>query len=291
MAISIARFTPPSTRQTTPSIDKSASYRNIRHCRILLFAAQGNYAHLTNATFLLNSTTPSAPSIPNPIVSPVNPQLPGAAGVTANEQTVIDPNDTYTATASVYKQFNRAYAVFGGTTSSTTYETTPSSNFNLAAYFGSGGIWFSPFFYAFANGAQSFYSPAVGIGSTSSYAKAGIGSDRIGFFQGSIYAGEQMTTVADNGGQAGGDLYGGAISYFPIEPWSMTFSVDKLRNISNITVATSQALAGSAGALPSGAAAAWRFQEWQYRPTRRHNLRRSHIGQITYFRRKRRLLA
>ena len=39
----------------------------------LIFAAQGNYSHLTNASVLLNSTTPSAPSIPNPIISPANP--------------------------------------------------------------------------------------------------------------------------------------------------------------------------------------------------------------------------
>ena len=170
----------------------------------LLFTAQGNYAYSTNAIVLLNSTTPAAPSIPSPIVSPANPALPGAAGVAANAQTIVDPNDTYTASANVYKEFNRAYASFGGSITDTTYETTPSANFNLAAYHGSGGIWFSPLFYAFANGAQGFYSPAVGVSSTSYFAKGGIGSDRIGFFQGSIYAGEQATTVADNGGQAGG---------------------------------------------------------------------------------------
>ena len=220
----------------------------------LLFSAQGNYAHSTNATVLLNSTTPSAPSIPSPIVSPANPALPGAAGVVANTQTVVDPNDTYTASANVYKEFNRAYAAFGGSITDTTYETTPSSNFNLAAYYGSGGIWFSPLFYAFANGAQSFYSPAVGFSSASYFAKGGIGSDRLGFFQGSIYAGEQATTIADNGGQAGGDIYGGAVSYFPINAWDMTFSVDRLRNVSNITVGVGQALGGSIGGSPSGAA-------------------------------------
>ena len=112
----------------------------------------------------------------------------------------------------------------------------------------------APLFYAFANGAQSFYDPAVGLSSASHFVKSGIGSDRIGFFQGSIYAGEQTTMVADNAGRAGGDIYGGAISYFPVQPWNMTFSVDRLRNVANITVATSQALSGSLGALPSGAA-------------------------------------
>ena len=220
----------------------------------LQFTAQANYFYSTDANVLLNSTTPSAPSIPSPIVSPANPALPGAAGVVANAQTIVDPNNTYTASANVYKEFNRAYATFGGSIYDTTYETTPSANFNLASYYGSGGIWFSPLFYAFANGAQSFYSPAVGFSSASYFAKGGIGSDRISFFQGSIYAGEQATIVADDGGQAGGDIYGGAVSYFPIDAWDMTFSVDRLRNVSNITVATSQALGGSIGGLPSGAA-------------------------------------
>ena len=219
----------------------------------LQFTAQGNYAHSTNATVLLNSTTPAATSIPSPIISPANPALPGAAGVVANTQTVVDPNDTYTTTASVFKEFNRAYAIFGGSISDTIYETTPATNYSLGAYYGAGGIWFSPLFYAFASGAQSFYSPAVGLGSASYFIKSGIGSDRIGFFQGSIYAGEQATVVADNGGEASGDIYGGAISYFPIQPWSMTLSVDQLRNVANITAATSQALSGSPGALPSGA--------------------------------------
>ena len=114
--------------------------------------------------------------------------MPGAAGIAANEQTIVDPNDTYTATASVYKEFNRAYATFGGSISDTTYKTTPSSNFNLAAYY---GVWWDlaqPDILCFANGAQSFYSPAVGFSSASYFAKGGIGSDQIGFFQGSIYA-------------------------------------------------------------------------------------------------------
>ena len=61
------------------------------------------------------------------------------------------------------------------------------------------------------------------VSSASYFVKSGIGSDRMGFF-GFLYAGEQAAVVADNGGQAGGDIYGGAISYFPIQPWNMTFS-------------------------------------------------------------------
>ena len=191
MAISIAQFIQRWNLSNDTFNRQAGILQKYSPLPDLQFTAQGNYAHSTNATVLLNSTTPAAPSIPSPVVSPATSALPGAAGVTANLQTVVDPNDTYTATASVYKEFNRAYALLGSAISNTTYETMPSSNFNLAAYYGNGGIWLSPLFYVFANGAQSFYSPAVGVSSTSYFAKGGIGTDRIGFFQGSIYGGEQ----------------------------------------------------------------------------------------------------
>ncbi len=221
--------------------------------RDLIFTVQANYFHATDASVVLNSTTPAAPSIPGPITSPANPALTGAAGVVAPQQTVVDPNDTYTATANVYKEFNRAFASLGTTISATRFETDPFSNYNLASYNGSGGIWFSPLFYAFANGAQSYYDPAEGLRSTYYFARGGVGSDRIGMFQGSIYAGEQGSVVAEGGGTAGGDLYGGTVFYFPTELWNMSLEVDRLRNISNITTTTSQTLSGISGVAPGGA--------------------------------------
>ena len=216
----------------------------------LIFTAQGNYTHNTYANVLVNSTTPAVQAVPSPIISPANPATPGAAGVVAGQQVVVSPNDTYTVQGSAYKEFNRAFATLGGALVRTIYETTPSFDYNLASYNGGGGIWFTPLLYAFANGAQSLYQPAVGVSSVSYFARGGIGSDRIGLFQGSIYGGNQGTTIANGGGAAGGDLYGGTISYFPTDVWTMSLEVDRLRNISNITSATNQALGGFAGGFP-----------------------------------------
>ena len=57
-------------------------------------------------------------------------------------------------------------------------------------------------------------------------------------------AGGQQGSEVNAGGKAGGDIYGGVISYFPTNDWNMNFSVDRLRNISNITSGALQGLGG-----------------------------------------------
>jgi hypothetical protein len=205
--------------------------------RDLTFTVQGDYTHSTNANVLVNS-------IPAPITSSASPPPAGAAGVFASQQTVVDPNDVYTATATVDKEFNRAFIKLGGTFSTTAYETSPLSNFNSKSYNGSGGFWFSPVFYAFGDGIQSFTEPAVGSGSNYFRARGGIGSAQIGLFQGSIYYGQQGSEVDYNGGIAGGDIYGGTISYYPTAVLNLSFGVDRQRNISAITSGSPQALGG-----------------------------------------------
>jgi hypothetical protein len=211
----------------------------------LVFSAQGEYTHATNANVIATTTSPSVSSSSTPITSPASPALLGAAGVTASQQTVVDPNDTYTGTFSVYKEFNRAFMKLGASIAETNYEMAPTiQNYGLKTYNGSGGYWFTPLLYAFGNGSQSFETPALGSAASFYQARGGIGSDKISFFQGSIYYGEQGTEVADGGGTAGGNLYGGIISYFPTDPWNMSFAVDRNRNISDITSTTNLAQGG-----------------------------------------------
>jgi hypothetical protein len=210
----------------------------------LVFSAQGDYTHTTNANVISNSTTPSVSSSSTPITSPASPALPGAAGVTASQQTVVDPNDTYTGTVGVYKEFNRAFIRLGASIAETNYEMASTSDYGLKTYNGSGAYWLTPLLFAFGNGSQSFETPAVGSAESFYQARGGIGSDKISFFQGSIYYGQQGTEVADGGGAAGGNLYGGIISYYPTDPWNMSFAVDRYRNISNITSTTNLAQGG-----------------------------------------------
>ena len=229
--------------------------------RDLIFTVQGNYSHSTNASIFTQA-------LPGTIISPVSPAQPGAAGVVAAQQTFVNPNDTYSATGTIYKEFNRAFLTMSGILSTTQYaDQLLSTNYSLESYSVSGGAWFSPLFYVYANGAQSFDSPVVGPAcpspcpnSTYYQVLAGIGSAKIGMlFSGSIYYGRQGSEVADGGGTAAGPVYGAKLLYSPTSVWNVTLSVDRVINISNITTVTSagapQALPGlslAAAAIPFG---------------------------------------
>jgi len=228
--------------------------------RDLIFTVQGSYSHATNAN-VFNQALPT-------ITSPTSPPVTGAAGITAAQQTFINPNDTYTATGTIYKEFNRAFLTMSGVLSTTEYANQLlSTNYTLESYSVRGGAWFSPLFYAYANGAQSLETPTVGPAcpspcpnSTYYQVQAGIGSAKIGMlFSGSIYYGYQGSEVADGGGTAGGPIYGAKLLYSPTLVWNITVSVDRVINISNITATTPtgtpQALPGlslAAAAIPFG---------------------------------------
>jgi len=204
--------------------------------RDLIFTTHVDYTHNTNANVVITS-------IPTPITSPATPPPEGAAGVVATQQTTVNPNDNYTATASVYKEFNRAFLKLGSTILLTQYEMAPTSpnpsqNYYKEIYNGGAGFWFSPILYAFADAIDTNTIPAVGLISNSYLARSGLGSAQIGLFQGSVYYGQQGTAVDQGGGTAGGDIYGGTLSYFPTSVWTMSLSVDRLRNRSDITGTT-----------------------------------------------------
>jgi hypothetical protein len=210
--------------------------------RDLIFTTHVDYTHNTNANVVITS-------IPTPVTSQATPAPEGAAGVVATQQTVVNPNDVYTATANVYKEFNRAFLNLGSTIALTQYEMAPtnstSQNYYKETYNGQAGFWFSPILYAFAGAIDTNTIPAVGQVSNSYLARSGIGSAQIGLFQGSVYYGQQGTAVDRGGGTAGGDIYGGTLSYFPTSVWHMSLSVDRLRNRSDITGSTP-----GAGGLP-----------------------------------------
>ena len=199
--------------------------------RDLTFTTHVDYTHNTNANVVITS-------IPTPITSSATPAPEGAAGVVAAQQTTVNPNDNYTATANVYKEFNRAFLTLGSSIALTQYEMSSSSispNYYKEIYYGSAGFWFSPILFAFADAIDTNTIPAVGLVSNAYLARSGIGSAQIGLFQGRVYYGQQGTAVDQGGGTAGGDIYGGALSYFPSSAWDMSISVDRLRNRSDIT--------------------------------------------------------
>jgi hypothetical protein len=221
---------------------QAGMYETYAPLRDLILTTHVDYTHSTIANVVITS-------IPTPLTSPATPAPEGAAGVVATQQTEVNPNDTYTATANVYKEFNRAFLKVGSTIALTQYDMASmngtSQNYYKEIYNGQAGFWFSPILYAFADAIDTNTIPAVRLVSNSYLTRGGIGTAQIGLFQGSVYYGQQGTAADQGGGTAGGDIYGGTVFFFPTAVWNMSLSVDRLRNRSDITGSTP-----GAGGLP-----------------------------------------
>jgi hypothetical protein len=70
----------------------------------------------------------------------------------------------------------------------------------------------------------------------------GIGTRQFGLFRASGYFGHQGSDV-EGSGTAGGNVYGGTVSYYPTLVWTIIARFDQTDNISSQSVASTQALA------------------------------------------------
>jgi hypothetical protein len=224
------------TQNELNTFNKQAGvYETYAPLRDLTLTTHLDYTHNTLANVVITS-------IPTPITSPATPPPEGAAGVVATQQTVVNPNDNYTATVTAYKEFNRAFLKLGSTIAFTQYEMASTSgtspNYYKEVYNGQAGFWFSPILYAFADAIDTNTIPSVKFVSNAYLTRGGIGTAQISLFQAAIYYGQQGTAVDQGGGTAGGDIYGGTVFFFPTAIWNMSLSVDRLRNRSDITGST-----------------------------------------------------
>ena len=235
--------------------------------RDLIFTFQGDYTHRTNSSSLLNSlgdaiNTPGATLLPNgnvllpngtivtPSGQPVNPANP-TANVSVGGTVLTNPYDQFTALASVYKIFDRAFLRVTGTVSKTDYENESAlyPDFALRTFTENAGFWFSPAFYAYSDATIALRSQdAVSSGTSPiDYAKsvyratAGIASAKIGLFSGAIYGGYQGSNFVSSTPE-GGEVYGGRLSYYPTRKWTWTLTGDETTNIANQTSTSNLAL-------------------------------------------------
>jgi hypothetical protein len=233
--------------------------------RDLIFTVQGDYTHKTNTSALLNSlgdtiATPGATLLPNgnvllpngSIVSPTGQPASSSnqvANVAVSGSILTNPYDQFTALASVYKIFDRAFVRLTGSVSRTEYENQSLfyPDFSLRTFTGNAGYWFSPWLYVYSDGTLALRSEtAVSQGildfATSVYrAVVGIGSAKIGLFSGALYGGHQGSEFVSSG-TAGGAVFGGRLSYYPTRQWTWTLTVDETTNISSQATLTNQAV-------------------------------------------------
>ena len=232
------------------------------------FSVLGDYTHKTITNSLTNSIpTAITTAITQPTLLPNgNTELPNGTivsptgqivgnvntGTTANGQTLVNPYDQYTGTASVTKIFNRAILTLNASAQQTAYQFTqnPGSPSGFTTFFsktfsGSGAAWLNPTIYAYSNATLSMRTTATLIDPHSDVYRmeGGFGTRQIGLFKASIYSGYQGSST-DGSTPAGGILYGGSLSYYPSEAWTIMAKLDTTINRAAANAAASnQALA------------------------------------------------
>jgi Putative beta-barrel porin 2 len=230
--------------------------------RDLTFTFNGNFVHQTSTTGLQNSiqaptAAPAITVLPNgntvlpngTILSPTGQPI-GQTSAPAGSAVplVVNPSDAFTGTFSVDKLFNRGILSLSTSLSRTNYENqglqnlnqgTP--NFTSSTYTERAAFWLGPLIYAYSNGSMGTFVtdaiPGSPQSSTTSYRViGGLGTRSNELFSGSVYFGHQGSE--GGGATAGGNVYGGVLSYRPTVDWAFAGTVDRTINIASQGSAT-----------------------------------------------------
>jgi hypothetical protein len=231
---------------TIDTFDPKAGFRQrYEMLRDLIFEFDGDYTHKTIAP-ALTSALPSSPATPGTITLPngdtqlpngniISPtgQIVGHAspGLTVNGQSVVNPYDLFTGTFLVTKYLNGGVVRFSASGSEQNYQTPTSQTPDFATRFftASGALWLGPVFYVYTDDTlATTFSP---LGDTTAFRwLGGLGFKPNLMFGASGYFGRQGSE-SQTSGSAGGDVFGGQISYSPIPVWVLTLAVDETINI------------------------------------------------------------
>jgi hypothetical protein len=125
----------------------------------------------------------------------------------------------------------------------TDYQNQGTPGFTTKSFSESEAFWLGPVLYAYSNGSFAMTVDASPNPDSNAYRwVAGIGTRQLGLFRGSVYFGHQGSEIKASG-SAGGEVYGGAISYYPTPVWTLSATIDETVNVSSETSASTQALA------------------------------------------------
>jgi hypothetical protein len=258
------RQTFPSDNQINTLDGRAGFIQRYEAMRDLIFTVNANFSHQTWAAGLQNSLQiPSGTStiLPNGnTVSPTGAIISSSGQPTgqitqasaSNIPLSVNPFNQYTGTFSVDKIFNRGILSVSESISRTDYDSNLLlGNFKSRTLTENGGVWLGPSLYAYSSGslgtidtAGSAFSPDSN--STTSYrVVGGLGTRQFGLWRGSLYfghQGSQISSVSLPSTSAGGDVYGGALYYYPTPQLALTGTVDRTINISSLASPTNLAL-------------------------------------------------
>ena len=212
--------------------------------RDLKFTFVGDYNHQTISPGL-TSSIPNQPGFTGTIVLPNgNIQLPngtiisptgqvvGQAGATPTSSpfSTVNPYDVFTGSASVQKIFSDGILNLGASFGRQEYERQGTPDFNTKTFSESGSFWLGSVFYAYSNGSFTIRNTDDAPDSTTYQITGGIGTRQVGLFRASLYFGHQGSG-SPSAGSAGGNMYGGSLTYYPTPDWTITINANDTLNL------------------------------------------------------------
>jgi hypothetical protein len=223
--------------------------------RDLSFRLTGDYLRRTYSSALQNAIPtaggPGGTVLPNgdtllpngTIISPTGQVVSQATPTIAanNNTTAVNPFDQFTGTFFVDKIFNRGILTVSGALTKTDYETQSLQDTHNRTLRENGGVWLGPLFYAYSDGSYATtVAEATSIATTSYRIIGGIGTRQLGLLRASGYLGHQASRAQQ--GSSGGDVYGGALTYYPTPVWTLSLNLDETINIASQPFASQFAL-------------------------------------------------
>jgi hypothetical protein len=183
------------------------------------------------------------------LVVPLNPTATGLEPV--NNPVAYNQ---FTGEAAAQKRFGNAFTQLGGSVVGIQYDSTApgaaSPNGVVYTGIGRGGYWVTPDFYAYleADGDSRDYDTSS-LSSSGYRTVFGIGSNRIGLFQGQIFGGYQQEDYNSSGiGTVGIPAYGGILHYYPLPELTLDIGVNRTLGVSLLATTPTSPLGTSTDA-------------------------------------------
>lgn len=237
----------PTNDEVTTNDGEATVTQQYAPLRDLNFTFLADYTHHTLATALTSA-------IPSPIASTASSVLPNgdtvlpngtivnssgqvvgqvAPSPTASALSVVNPYDALTATSKIQKLFPDGVATLGASFTDQSYEEQASTtqDFSARTFTEDASFWLGPVLYAYSDGQFSARSNTSPNPNTDAYRIiGGLGTRQFGLLRASAYLGYQGS---QNSGfpSAGGNVYGGALTYYPTPLWTVGANLDVTVNL------------------------------------------------------------
>ena len=228
-----------------------------------------------NFTFLADyqhhTITPGLTSgIPSPIASTATAVLPNGNTVLPNGTvvtptgevvgqigpstsiaalSVVNPYDAYTATGQVQKIFGDGIVTLSASLLRQDYdeEASQGEDYTAKTFREDASFWLGPLVYAYSDGAFAINDNTNPTPNSDVYrVVGGLGTRQFGLFRASAYFGYQGSQSVGSA-PAGGNVFGGAVTYYPTPIWTLGANFDATINLApSGALPSTQALSTSA---------------------------------------------